>query len=645
MLDYREYLDKTYGCWLGKCVVGTIGAPYEGMKQLLHLSFDEKMIQTMLPNDDLDLQVLWLSVLEQKGVYTTGEDLAEAFSEKNIYWPGEYAWFKRNYDRGIRPPYSAKYENDFYMEGMGCPIRAEIWGLILPGNPALAARLCTMDGTLDHEGNSVYFEQFWAAMVSAAFFESDLKKLIGIGLSYIPEDSRAAALIRDVTAWCEQTDNWLYIRSRLIAEYGHCDCTNSFQNIGLTLMILLLCGDDLKRAGIMACNCGFDTDCTAGNAGALMGLLLGGKALEERFGFRDSGYVLTLRYSRPTDKIIDLARDTCAVGLHFLRNLDGAENPLAGVPDGAEREISYRPAPVRLENFYDVPPYIGPGESIDVRFELRAEGEARNFDLYAASPRGFETEISERSVTAGGGNTASFTVRVRMDGDVRTVNETNLFTLTATDGSARAERKFGVVGKTVYTMFGPFWENNIEIDLGDNSRHYNSFFEYGSEQDFADALRFYHLNMRTDPDKEYMTLGEIGENAPDRERYERNGREVGVCGDIVRLSDITSFYGPCTVYLKRTVVLEKRTEFRVHIGYSDAYRMYLNGKLVSERKDEQNWTPENVHLIPVALEAGENTIVLRLCRRGGGDKFSLTFLEFRDCPPHVAALNSQRERR
>ena len=78
MLTYKQYLDKVYGCWLGKCVAGTIGAPYEGMKQLLHLSFRSEMIEKMLPNDDLDLQVLWLKVLEEKGIYTTGDDLAAA---------------------------------------------------------------------------------------------------------------------------------------------------------------------------------------------------------------------------------------------------------------------------------------------------------------------------------------------------------------------------------------------------------------------------------------------------------------------------------------------------------------------------------------------------------------------------------------
>lgn len=88
---------------------------------------------------------------------------------------------------------------------MGCPIRAEIWGLIVPGNPALAAKLCVMDGTLDHAGNSVYFEQFWAAMIAQAFVDSDLNKLIACraapysrGEPRGAADPRRRALVRGV---------------------------------------------------------------------------------------------------------------------------------------------------------------------------------------------------------------------------------------------------------------------------------------------------------------------------------------------------------------------------------------------------------------------------------------------------------------
>ena len=34
-LTYETYLDKTWGCFLGKCIGGTAGGPAEGRKELL----------------------------------------------------------------------------------------------------------------------------------------------------------------------------------------------------------------------------------------------------------------------------------------------------------------------------------------------------------------------------------------------------------------------------------------------------------------------------------------------------------------------------------------------------------------------------------------------------------------------------------
>ena len=51
---------------------------------------------------------------------------------------------------------------------------------------------------MDHgNGEGVYAEVFMAAMESAAFYERDIRKLIDIGLSYIPEECTVSKAIRD----------------------------------------------------------------------------------------------------------------------------------------------------------------------------------------------------------------------------------------------------------------------------------------------------------------------------------------------------------------------------------------------------------------------------------------------------------------
>ena len=169
-IDYNTYLNKVYGAWLGKSIAGTIGAPFEGRKELFDYTYDPKAIEKMLPNDDLDLQVIWLHVLETMGIDICSDDLADAFYRLYPFSPGEYAYFKKNYARGIHPPLSGSFNNRYYINGMGCPIRSEIWACICPGNHTLAAEYAQKDGVLDHCGDSVFAEQFMAAIEAEAFF-------------------------------------------------------------------------------------------------------------------------------------------------------------------------------------------------------------------------------------------------------------------------------------------------------------------------------------------------------------------------------------------------------------------------------------------------------------------------------------------
>ena len=63
-IDYKEYLDKVYGCYLGVSIGGLVGAPYEGAKEIIDAPIDLSGIDQMLFNDDLDLQVLFFQAVE-----------------------------------------------------------------------------------------------------------------------------------------------------------------------------------------------------------------------------------------------------------------------------------------------------------------------------------------------------------------------------------------------------------------------------------------------------------------------------------------------------------------------------------------------------------------------------------------------------
>ena len=77
-ISQATYFDKVLGGWIGKCLGGAAGAPTEGMKTLVETKSFIDVMRPDLPNDDLDLQILWVDVMKKKGPKITTSDLADA---------------------------------------------------------------------------------------------------------------------------------------------------------------------------------------------------------------------------------------------------------------------------------------------------------------------------------------------------------------------------------------------------------------------------------------------------------------------------------------------------------------------------------------------------------------------------------------
>jgi ADP-ribosylglycohydrolase len=277
IMDWGDYGDRVYGCWLGKAIGGTLGLATEGIKALADLPMEYP--ECIEANDDLDLQLVWLDLLKEKGSRFTSEDLASRWQRNITYAVDEYGVVNANIRAGLHPPVTGYY-NNWFTRGMGAPIRSEIWACVAPGRPEVAAYFAYQDASTDHWGDGVYGEVFLATLESMAFEESDLRVLINKASEFIPESSEVFQVAQLVMKCVDEGLSLKESRQRILDRFGRENFTDCVQNIGFTLLGLLMGEGDFLKTMIYAINCGFDGDCTGATSGSIMGIILGRKEIE-----------------------------------------------------------------------------------------------------------------------------------------------------------------------------------------------------------------------------------------------------------------------------------------------------------------------------------------------------------------------------
>lgn len=264
------------------------------------------------PDDDTSYQIIGLHTLEKVGPDISCRDIGKEWCALLPDLPDTLAegLALERMKKGILPPESGQHPIG---EAIGGQMKGEIWGLICPGRPDLAAEYARRDGVVAHCKNGVYGEQFIAAMISASFSESDPAKLIQVGLSVIPRDSKYADVVHEVIAWHEKYPDYRDTRREVKAKYpGVCDPV--YAEAGIITLALLYGEGDFEKTICIAAKCGSDTDCNTASVGALIGCIHGAKAIpmkwKDPIGDRFCCFVKGLEYW----SISDISRRICAAG-------------------------------------------------------------------------------------------------------------------------------------------------------------------------------------------------------------------------------------------------------------------------------------------------------------------------------------------
>ena len=134
-INRSEYRDKVLGCWTGKNIGGTLGAPMEGRREIFDVKFYVQDLKGKpAPNDDLDLQLIWLLAVEENGIYQVNERVLGEYWLSHITGPwNEYGVGKVNMANGLVPPLSGAFNNEQWKNSNGAWIRSEIWACLFPG--------------------------------------------------------------------------------------------------------------------------------------------------------------------------------------------------------------------------------------------------------------------------------------------------------------------------------------------------------------------------------------------------------------------------------------------------------------------------------------------------------------------------------
>lgn len=345
ILDKDALYERIYGAWLGRCIGCLLGKPVEGWPRkeienylkatdsyplqdyflyapdkignndyTLHPSAKEATrgnISYMARDDDLDYTILNLKLVEENGLNFSTEDVGEEWL-LNLPYQMVYTAERQTYSnlvRGLKSPAVAIYRNPF-REWIGAQIRADLFGYIAPANPELAASLAYRDACLSHTKNGIYGEMFIAAAISAALVSNDLEKVIDAGLSQVPKNSRLAEVVKNVTSWSKELNNWQEVWEKTNKRYGKYHWVHTLPNLAFVLIGLIWGKLDFKKTVSIAVMCGYDTDCNGATAGSILGALQGIKGIPEEMSKLLNNRVKSIVPGYSDMRISDLAKRT-----------------------------------------------------------------------------------------------------------------------------------------------------------------------------------------------------------------------------------------------------------------------------------------------------------------------------------------------
>jgi hypothetical protein len=361
-MTQAEYEDRIRAAWLGQVAGAILGFEFEHKTASVQWvdSVPERFRGRIPVDDDWYYEMVAIRAFEKYGIRMTVAQLGRQWKENAAGTWGSSEQARLLMARGIEPPDTGHPRYNKLWFSIGPQFSADVYGMLAPGMPNVAARMAREYGHLNGYAEGVDGAVFMAGMVSLAFTEKDPRMIVRKAAHLVHPSSPYRQALDQVVRMADQGATASEIADA-VEDKWHLEypATNNAVPNGALAAIAVWFGegDLLKTINLAFAAADFtDADCNAANAAAVVGAMHGMKAIpaaiRDAFGDRIRGDKLgQVVLTPPVDEsLTDLARLTAKIGAQIVRAEGGQVSGKIAVPATHAEPVALPPELFRVDD-------------------------------------------------------------------------------------------------------------------------------------------------------------------------------------------------------------------------------------------------------------------------------------------------------
>lgn len=178
-MPLEEYEDRVHAGWLGEIGATLMGFQFEHKPaSVVRVDKIPARFNEIPVDDDYYYELVALRGFEKYGLDMTVQQLGQQWKENAAGSWGSSEQARLLLQKGVQAPETGHPRYNRLWFSIGPQFSADIYGMVAPGMPNLAAKLARQYGHVNGYAEGVDGAVFMAGMVSLAFVEKDPREIV-----------------------------------------------------------------------------------------------------------------------------------------------------------------------------------------------------------------------------------------------------------------------------------------------------------------------------------------------------------------------------------------------------------------------------------------------------------------------------------